>query len=146
MNIIPVPGLIALQLIPFLITLVALHYILFKPMLAYLEEREAAIDLPGREATELREKVAADLATWELRVASARTEMAAERARLHEEAQQAGNRIINESRAKADGRVALALSGIQESRDSGFRLLQSQASSLATEIASRILSRPVIEG
>ena len=39
MNLIPVPILLVLQLLPFFITLFALYHIIFKPMIAYLDAR-----------------------------------------------------------------------------------------------------------
>ena len=40
MNIVPVPILIFLQLIPFVVTMIALYFIIFKPMLSYLDARD----------------------------------------------------------------------------------------------------------
>ena len=40
MNIIPNPTLLLLQLLPFAVTFAGLYLILFKPMFAYLEERD----------------------------------------------------------------------------------------------------------
>ena len=42
MEIFPNPALAAVLVIPFILPLVALHFILFKPLVAYLEARDAA--------------------------------------------------------------------------------------------------------
>lgn len=145
MNIIPVPALILLQVIPFLVTLIALHYILFKPMLAYLDEREAAVEDPTREAQILQDRIVADIALWDARMEAARTEMAQERAQLHQEAQKAGRGVILEARARTEKKVAVALSEIRLSGVECRETLRARTRGLAFQIASRILARPLTD-
>ena len=57
MNIIPVPTLILLQLVPFLLTVSVLYFVLFKPMLAYLDERDEKISGAKEQAVSMQNYV-----------------------------------------------------------------------------------------
>jgi F-type H+-transporting ATPase subunit b len=145
MNIIPDLGLLLMQTIPFVVTLIALHFILFKPMLAYLEERDAAIEGVKEEAQKLQARIDSDVALWEGKLAAARSEVAQERSRLHEAAQAQRKRLIDEARVQAEARVGSAVAEIQEARKAATTTIRSTSLALARLIAERVLDRPVGE-
>lgn len=143
MNIEPDGVLILLQVLPFLATLVALHFILFRPMLAYLEARRSAV-LDVREEAQGVTRRAEDAQTrLEARLSQARVEGAELRTRLHAEAAAQRSALLQEARALADTRVTAALGEIATAREAGRTLLRATASALAADIASTVLDRPV---
>ena len=71
MNIIPNPTLLLLQLLPFAVTIAGLYLILFKPMFAYLEERDEASTGATDTAKDLESEVQAKKAAITERVQAA---------------------------------------------------------------------------
>lgn len=139
MNIIPDPGLMAYQVVPFIVTLVALHYILFKPMIEYLRERDRAIVGVQEQSRELRNKLDRERQALEDRMAEARREAARYRGQLHDQAAEHRNRILAEARQEADAQVSEALERIGEARQEASTHLETIAQELATEMVARVL-------
>lgn len=142
MNLTLDPALLLLQAVPFLVTMIALHYILFKPMLAYLEEREAAIEGVRREAVAMQERVSTEQAEWEKRLTEARREAGAYRSRLHDEAAAQRNEILARARVESEQLVGAALAELKVAREEARGTLRDSARQLAQEVAVRVLDRP----
>ena len=70
MNIIPVPLVVALQAIPFLLTIFALFKIIVQPMLGYLDARNAATEGARKEAAALAAQAEAQTNEYEQRLLS----------------------------------------------------------------------------
>ena len=66
MNIIPDLVLTALLMAPFLVLVAGMHFILYKPMLAYLDARANATVGARKEAEELQARAASRLNEWEV--------------------------------------------------------------------------------
>lgn len=138
--------LLLLQTIPFLIALVGLHFIIFKPMLAMLAERERNIGGFRKEAELLQEEVATKLEELEGRLAEARVQAAAERGRLRVQATAAEQEIIGAARTKAEAILAEARERIAGERAAAAEQLEAQAVELSRTIAGGVLGREVGEG
>ena len=143
MNIEPDVVLILLQVLPFLVTLLALHFILFKPMLAYLAARQVATVDVRDETRRILSRAEDAQIRWDTRLAEARTEGATLRARLHTEADAQRTSLLHDARTAADARVSAALAEISAAREAARAELQSAAAALAVDIASTVLDRPV---
>jgi F-type H+-transporting ATPase subunit b len=143
MNIVPDWILVALQTLPFLVAFLALRSLLFKPMIEYLEERDAAISGARDESTRLRERVAQARADWERRLAEARAEGAAHRASIHAEANSRRQELVDQARAAAEAQVGSALAELEAARVASAAQLREGAEQLAHDIAERVLDRPV---
>lgn len=139
MNIIPNPLMIGLQLIPFLITCFALYAIIFKPMLAYLDERGAKTDGAKADAEALLEKVQAQLADYEARLAEANAEVRTIRNERRAEAMKAYNGRIDEARKVAEGQVSDALVQLEAEQATARGELKGSVNALADQIAGNIL-------
>ena len=134
---------VLLQLVPFLVTLLGLHYIIFKPMLAHLADRERNIDGFKREASLLQEEVAGKLAELELKLAEARNLAAAERAALRQKRKQDEAEIIGAARSAVDTLLGDARGTLATEKASASKQLEATARSLSSNIAGNILGRPV---
>ena len=137
------PTLILLQLIPFLVVLVGLYFIILKPMLKLLEEREKSIVLERRDAEDLEQEVDSKLAELDEKLARARSEANAERQKLREEIRQRDEKFIEQARGAADALVDQARAQIAAERDAARKVLRDESETLAKEIASSVLGREV---
>jgi F-type H+-transporting ATPase subunit b len=143
MNIIPNLTLSALQLLPFLLTLVALNFIIFQPMLAYLEQRSANNEGAQKDAIRLQEEAAEKLAELEAKLTQARIKISEMRAEARKEAAQEHSQAINEARSQAASTVAEAVNEIQSLQRTARSSLETQSNTYAASIASKVLGREI---
>jgi len=146
LDIIPNPSLIALQMVPFLVTLAALYFIIFKPMLEYLDAREQVISGVRAEAERLQAELAEKMTDYEARLTAARGQVTELRARLRAEAQTSAEARIAEAQAEAEKQVASAVQVIRTERDAARGELEATARALASDISARVLGRTVAVG
>ena len=143
MSIIPDPILALLQVLPFLVLMLGLHFILFKPMLAYLEARDHATVGARHEAEALAAKAEAKLRDYEQALEKARNEVAEFRAARRAEAQKVYTAKVASAREAADKRLGSAMATIAtESREARSQM-GGRARALAVDAASQVLGRPV---
>ena len=146
MDMTPNLTLIGLQAVPFLVTLFALDKAIFKPMLAYLDEREASL-VEGRERTEnLQAQIQERLASYDQRLEAARMEISDLRAKRRAAAQEEYEQRVSAARSKADAEVAAAVQGISAEREQAWSALEISARQLAGDIAGRVLGRSAAAG
>lgn len=146
MEIVPNPTLVAIQMAPFLVVLGALYFIIFKPMLDYLEARERVIEEGRSEARKLEEQLEGRIADYDARLAAARAQVTELHARLRAEAQAAADHRLHEARAAADAQVAAAVASIAVEREAARAKLEATARALAVDISARVLGRTVAVG
>lgn len=146
MNIIPDPTLIVLQFIPFSITIAALYYILFKPMLAYLDERANATVGAKDEAKALEAKAAEKTVELQERLKEAQTEIGALRIQARNEALAEYNVLIEDARSKADAKIEAATTELQSETDAARDALSVAAKDIASQIASQAVGRDFAVG
>lgn len=143
MTIVPNIVLAALLVLPFLVTMVALHFVLFKPMYEYLDNRGKMVDDANAEAERLAGAATERLASLDAQLASARKEVTALRAAARERALTHEAEILDAARRKADAVVSEAVERIQKERVDAAATLRATASSLSNEMASQVLGRQV---
>lgn len=141
MEIIPSVVPAALLTIPFLVSMAALHFILFRPLFDYLDERAQITDRARTEAADLNAAADEKLASVEQQLVAARKEAAdlrqAARARAHEA--EAG--ILAEARREADARISAAVEQIGAEKTRASATLRGTAKVLSNDIAARVLGR-----
>jgi len=143
MVIIPNALVIALQVVPFLLTLLGLYTIIFKPMLAHLEGREDAIEGAQGRARELQEKLAARAEEYDAKLTAARIEMTELRAKRRAEALAEADSMVQAARGEADTRVEGALETVRGEAAAARDGLKGSSALLAQQISSQVLGRPV---
>ena len=143
MVIIPNPLVIGLQVVPFLITILGLYVIIFKPMLAHLEGRENAIEGAQGRARELQEKLTARADEYDAKLTAARIEMTELRAKRRAEALAEADSMVQAARGEADARVEGALETIRTDAAAAREGLKGSSALLAQQISSQVLGRPV---
>lgn len=135
--------MILLQAIPFIVALVGLHVIIFKPMLAMLAERERNIHGFRTEAELLQDEVSGKVAELEARLVDARAEANAERNRLRSEAKKVEDEILTVAHAKADAALKQARATLEADAAASQASLEAAAAQLSRQIASTVLGRSV---
>ncbi|MFT4623653.1 MAG: F-type H+-transporting ATPase subunit b [Myxococcota bacterium] len=138
-----IPDLIptALLTIPFLVTLVALHVIFFKPLFAYMEERDSVSSKARREAVDFAASAREKLGAVEARLLEARKRAGVVRGEARAKAREEEAVIIAAARSEAESVVATAVEGIVKDTQVASATLKSTASTLSAEIAQQVLGR-----
>jgi F-type H+-transporting ATPase subunit b len=143
MEIMPDPLLASLLAMPFLATMAALHFILYKPLLAYLEARDTAVHGARHEAASLGEQNASSLAELERKTAEAQAAVGAIRREARSRANEAEAKILAAARAQAAEKTDAALVQIKSDKQAAASVMQRLAVDLANDVAGRVLGRSV---
>lgn len=146
MNIIPDPTLILLQFIPFAVTITALYFIIFKPMLAYLDERGSATVGAQKEAKALEAQAVEKAAELEARIKEAQTEIGALRIQARNEALAEYNTLIEAARAQADAKIEAATAELEAETEATRTALTAAAKDIASQIATKATGRDFAVG
>jgi F0F1-type ATP synthase membrane subunit b/b' len=145
MSIEPDLVLVALQSLPFFLMIFGLHVILFKPMLAYLEQRREATQGAREEAIALQEKAELKVQQWEAALTRAHAEVADFRAQRRAEAQAVYARRIAQARAEADKRIGDQVAVIAGEASLAREEVGRLSRILADDMATRTLGRPLAQ-
>jgi len=140
-TILPNPLMVLLQAIPFLVVILYLNHILFKPMLRYLEDRDNALEKTRSEAADLQSEIEKRTSNYEEQLKSARADGIELRAKRRAEALGAYDAKIKEARDAADAKIAGALSEISDAGEKARSELADQSRALAGQIAGHVLGR-----
>jgi len=143
MEIVPDPVHVALLMLPFACAALALHLILWKPLLAWMDERDATSENARHEAARLDAAAAEQLARIEARLQEARGHVATLRQAARGRAQAQEAEIIAAARATADSRIDDALVRIRKEQSAAAASLKETAAGLARDVATRVLGRQV---
>lgn len=141
MSLVPDPVLIVLQAIPFFVSMFILHSLVFKPMIAYLQDREAATVGAQQQALKLRQDAELRLAEYEAKLSRARAEIGTVRAEARAAALVKREEVLAVARREAEARVADAREIIVGERELASQELSRMSRGLARDIASKILGR-----
>jgi len=143
MQIIPsLPLALALAL-PFLISFLVLQALIFKPFMAYLDERKATSENARKEASELSAEVETRLGELKNRLAQARAEGASLRAVARTSAAKREGEILLAARNKAESKLATAIESITTEKQNASVKLRETTHILSRDIASQVLGRQV---
>ena len=127
---------------PFLVTLVALHFILFKPLLAYLAGRDHEVAHARHEAHRLTAAVEQRVAELAKRLADAEKQVGDLRAQGRSRAAPQEAAITGAARKAAESRTGDAIAEIRDEKQRASQRMRELANTLAADITSRVLGRP----
>ena len=131
------------QLVNFILLLIILHFILYKPILERIRQRQAALDADRQKAQDLEEKVVQEEKRHQEEMANARQIAAQDKTGLVAEAKQKESDILGKARAEANRIVEDMRSTIQSEAEQVRKTLRDQMTPLAQSIAEKILGRAV---
>ena len=134
-----------LLVLPFLVTLLALNFILFKPLVQYLEDRDAVSGKALAEADSFKSAANDKLAELEEQLAGARREIVEIRKHARGEAQGEEAKILAEARKAAEAEVDTAVARISKEKADASVTLRGTAKVLSGDIAAQVLGRSAKE-
>ena len=146
MNIVPVPILILLQFIPFFVTMIGLYFIIFKPMLSYLDARDDSTVGAREKGEKLSNEVDQKMAELADQLRTAQNKIGEQRGQSRAEATERYNAIVNEARDEANAEVKRAVDEIQAQQEEARVALKGEAEAIAQQIASSALGRDIKMG
>ncbi len=132
-----------IQLANFVITLIALNFILFKPLRAIMQEREQGISGAFSDAKAAQERVQGLLEQYNASLADAKQKAAAAYNTLYQQGLDAQRDMISSERAKAGELLDKARKEIEAASAAARGDLQKEAEKLSQEISSKLLGRAV---
>lgn len=138
-----VDGTALVQLGVFLLTMLVLRPLLWKPYLRVREERTRRVDGFREDAKRLEGEAAARLSKVEAELAEARRTGSQERARVRQEAQKREQEILAQAQAAAQKTIVEAKAKVEAALSSERSNLKTRAEALGREAAERVLGRRV---
>lgn len=143
MNIIPVPSLILLQLVPFLLTISVLYFVLFKPMLKYIDERDEKIFASREKADALKKSNKASMDELQKKTTAFRMEISAQRSEERTKAMNDYNHTVHAAKKEADASIKAEAHRLMEEQALIREELKQTAREIANHIASKTLGRSI---
>jgi F-type H+-transporting ATPase subunit b len=140
-GLIEINGSLIVQLISFLVLLAVLYRFVYKPLVATLDARSAAIKQQLAEAQAAREAAQRQLAEFEAKLQAAQAEAQTVRERALREVAELRERLTAEARQEATRLVESARAEIQQDIRRARAELRAEVGTLAVEIAERIIQR-----
>jgi F-type H+-transporting ATPase subunit b len=132
-----------IQLANFLVLILVLNRILYRPLLRVLEERRQKTEGLRARAAEVEENGDEIMATYEVDIAAARGEG---RARINQRAAEAeaeGAQVVEAAKGAAQQETDAVLAALQERRQRFSEEMASEVPALARQIAAKVLGRAV---
>jgi F-type H+-transporting ATPase subunit b len=134
---------LVVQLINFVVLLVILNAILYKPILAKLREREARIKADRDKAEELNRQVEEQEDRHQQELAKARQTAAQEKTALMDEAKKKESEILATARGESAKILDTMKASIESEAEEVRKTLRAEMTPLAQSIAVKILGRAV---
>ena len=132
-----------LQFANFMILLVVLNVLLFKPLRAVMAARKATIDGDLAKARSLDEQVQSQVAEYEAKLQEARQRGSQERTALRQAAQAEEARLLGNANEKASQRLQSLKDQVAGEAEVARQGLRSETDALARQIAGKVLGRSV---
>jgi F-type H+-transporting ATPase subunit b len=129
------------QLVNFVVLLVILTKLLYRPFLAKMAERAEAIRKSLEEAQAARAEAARQQEDTEARLRTAHAEAAAIRAQALQEAAEEQRRLVNAARAEAQRLVASARAELDADTRRARAELRREVGDLATAVAEKLIRK-----
>jgi len=130
-----------IQLVSFFVLLFVLNRLLFTPFMELLTERERRTEGAAREAAEERLEVDALAQRLEVELAAARAEANAEAERIRREARAEESSMFEQANEEAAKRLAALRANIDREREQAGATLRREADALAGQMVEAVLPR-----
>ncbi|RME37000.1 MAG: hypothetical protein D6794_07660 [Deltaproteobacteria bacterium] len=132
---------LVIQFINFIILMVLLNLILFRPLRRVLQERRELIEGGKARAEELETAIQEKLARYEEQLQEARLKGSQERAQLRQAAQEEEAKILAAAHDEANTSLKKIKEQVAAEAETARQALQAETEAIAAQIASRVLGR-----
>ncbi len=139
------PGLMIWTVVAFLLTLVVLHRIAWKPLLASLDDREKRIDDALSKARQAQQEAEKAIAQTKADSAAALRESAEMVKQAKLDAEKLGEKILEEARQERQKVVDEGLKRIESEQRAAFEQIRRETVDLAIRAASRLVKSQMDE-
>lgn len=133
-----------IQLALFLVVLTVLSRFVFKPLLKILELRRQHTAGERKKMEELARRTETMMKEYEARMTAARQEAIGLKESIRREGQEAGSKLVQESKEAAKLQIEKVKQEIKISSDEAVGELEKQAKLLGVEMAEKVLGRKVV--
>ena len=134
---------IGLQFLNFLVLMLLLNVLLYRPLRGVLEKRKATVEGGHARARELKEQIDEKMARYQEQLQQAKLKGNEEKAALRSAAAKEEAEILGAARAVAGGRLQAIRGQVQAEAAQAGKELRAQTSALAAQVASKVLGRGV---
>lgn len=134
---------IAVQFVNFVVLLLALNFILFRPIRAILAERKALVDGGHARARELKEQIEEKMARYQEQLQQAKLQGAQEKAQLRAQAAAQEATILGAARDAATARIHAIKERVAAEAAAAEAELKKQSVALAGQVATKVLGRGI---
>ncbi|MFA5180772.1 MAG: ATP synthase F0 subunit B [Syntrophales bacterium] len=129
------------QMANFLVLIVILNYLLYKPILAILDRRKMRLDESDGEIKRLNETVEKKAAEYEEKLRLAKQDALEKKGEILKEAADSAKAIIDERRSKIPAMLAEFQGKVGQEVEAARRILTDQSKKISSEIAEKVLGR-----
>jgi F-type H+-transporting ATPase subunit b len=129
------------QMANFLVLIVILNYLLYKPILAILDRRKMRLDESEGEIKRLNETVEKKAAEYEEKLRLAKQDALDKKGDILKEAADSAKAIIDERRSKIPAMLAEFQGKVGQEVETARRILTDQSKKISAEIAEKVLGR-----
>ena len=129
------------QMANFLVLIVILNYLLYKPILAILDKRKRRLDESEGEIKRLNATVEQKAAEYEEKLRLAKQDALGKKNEILKEAADSAKAIIDERRSKIPAMLAEFQGNVGQEVDAARRILKDQSQKISAEIAEKVLGR-----
>jgi F-type H+-transporting ATPase subunit b len=130
-----------LQFVNFMVLLVILNKLLYRPLLGILEQRRDTIEGAHDKAQSLQSEIEEKMARYQAQLNDAKAAASTERANLKKAAQAEESTILGEAQQKATVRLQAIKDQVAGEASEAGKVLKTEAESLAGQIATKVLGR-----
>lgn len=127
----------------FLVPLLVLNALVFKPFMKLFEERHEQLEGAEKRIKDLIKEVEAQAETFRAKIKVATNQGIEARNKIRSQAQDEMNAALEAERNKVGERVAAALSEVEQKRQESMSNVRSEAQKLAEITAAKLLGRSI---
>ncbi len=132
---------LGLQFLNFIILLIILNKLLYRPLLKVIAERRESIDGSHARAKGLEADIEEKMQRYQAQLGEAKLFANEERSLLKKAAAEEEAKILSEAHGKASGRLQSIKDQVAAEAADASKTLKSEAQSLAGQIATKVLGR-----
>ncbi len=129
------------QMINFLVLLLILNHLLYKPILKILDERKTKINDAANTVRELERSSEEKLTLYHEQIQAAKIEALSQKEKIKAEGGEARSKLIDQVKEESDKIFLQARDGIEKEAALAREALRRQSEEMATAIAEKLLGR-----
>lgn len=132
---------LGLQFLNFIILLIILNKLLYRPLMKIINERRETIEGSHAKAKELETEIDEKMRRYQQQLDDAKSLATEERNKLKKAAAEEESKILSEAHGKATAQLQIIKEQVADEADKAAIALKNEAQTLAGQIATKVLGR-----